>query len=88
MLRSEVMWQQSIIRSLITNNKNRGQYAINTVQNGVRIMPVFHSANVILCLALKVTECHLPEVFHGFGGPVCLRRGAALVWVMLFKTRK
>lgn len=33
-------------------------------------------------------ECHLPEVFHGFGRPVCLRRGAALVWVMMFETRK
>ncbi len=61
---------------------------MNAVQYAVCVMLVFHSANVIFCLASKVRECHLPGVLFGFGRLWYLNRGAALVWLMLFKTRK
>lgn len=61
---------------------------MNTVQYAVCVMLVFHSANVTFCLASKVRECHLPDVLLGFGRLWFLNRGAALVWLMLFETRK
>ncbi len=61
---------------------------MNTVQYAVCVMLVFHAANVIFCLASKVRECHLPDVLLGFGRLGYLNRGAALVWLILFKTRK